>query len=164
MIIDEHPGNRSSSPPSPTESGVIAPQHVGDDSGLTVADGGSMTDPRISAALRHLPLDAPPPNGLVWSVVSPDPTGRVQLPAAVADLLGTGPARARVIDGVLVLGELEGPGPCIGIDRRGRLYLPVWLRRPALVVVADAGRGVVVLADVAVLDAVGERLLQGVRT
>jgi hypothetical protein len=80
----------------------------------------------------------------------------------VVDLLGTGFTHARVVDGVLVLGEVEGPGRRIGIDRRGRLYVPVWLRRPALVVVADRGDGVVVLADVAVLHAVGERLLRAV--
>ena len=121
-----------------------------------------MTDPRTSTALRHLPLDDPPPNRLVWSVVSPDPSGRVQFPAEVVDLLGTGPRHARVVDGVLVLDHVEGPGRHIGIDKRGRLYVPVWLRRPALVVVADPGDGVVVLADVAVLYAVGERLLRAV--
>lgn len=77
-------------------------------------------------------------------------------------MLGTGPWHARVVDGVLVLGQVEGPGRHVGIDERGRLYVPVWLRLPALVVVADPGDGVVVLADVAVLYAVGERLLLAV--
>jgi hypothetical protein len=81
----------------------------------------------------------------------------------VVDLLGTGRAYARVVDGVLVLSEAEGPGRRIGIDRRGRCYMPVWLRRPALVVVADLSDGAVVIADVAVLATVGERLLQAVR-
>jgi len=122
-----------------------------------------MTDPRTSTALRHLPLDGSPPSSLVWSVVSPDPSGRVQLPPAVVDVLGTGRVHARVMDGGLVLGVAEGPGRRIGIDRRGRLYVPVWLRRPALMVVADPGLGVVVLADVVVFDAVAERLLRADR-
>lgn len=122
-----------------------------------------MTDPRASTALRSLPVDDAPLSRLAWTVLSPDPSGRVQLPAAVVDLLGTGPSHARVVDGVLVLSEIEGPGRRIGVDRRGRLYLPVWLRRSALVVLADPGHRVVVVADVAVLDAVGERLLWAVR-
>lgn len=122
-----------------------------------------MTDPRASTALRHLPLGDAPPSRLAWSVHSPDPSGRLQLPAAAVELLGTGPAHARVLDGVLVLREIDGPGRRIGIDRRGRLYVPVWLRRPALVVVADPAHSVVVIADVGVLDPVGERLLRAVR-
>lgn len=66
------------------------------------------------------------------------------------------------MDGVLVLGEVKGPGRRIGIDRRGRLYVPVWLRRSALVAVADPHDGVVVLADIGVLDPIGEQLLRGV--
>jgi hypothetical protein len=98
-----------------------------------------MTDPRTSTALHHLPLHDPPPNRLVWSIVLPDPSGPVQVPAEVVDLLGTGPRQARVVDGVSVLGPAGGPGRHVGIDKRGRLYVPVWLRRRA---VAAGGRGV----------------------
>jgi len=123
-----------------------------------------MTDRRASTALTHLRLDDPLPPRLMWAILSPDPSGRVQLSAAVARALGSNVVRARAVDGVLVLGRAAGEGGRhLGIDRRGRLYVPAWLRRPALVAVADPADGVVVVADVAVLDAVGDRLLQAGR-
>ena len=121
-----------------------------------------MTDPRISTALQHLPLDDPSPNRLVWSVVSPDPSGRVQLPAEVVDLLGAGPRHASVVDGVLVLGRVEGP--VVTSASTSGPPLPTRLAPTT----GPRGRsptrrdGVVVVADVAVLDAVGERLLRAV--
>ena len=117
-----------------------------------------MTDPRASSALAHLPLDEAPPTRWAFAIVAPDPSGRVQLPSAALDALATGPGRARMAGGVLVLGRGDGAGRPIGIDRRGRCYLPVWVRQPAVLVATDAATGVVLVADAAVLDPIGDRL------
>lgn len=52
------------------------------------------------------------------------------------------------------------------IDGRGRLYVPVWLRRspvPWLLVGTRAAASIVVVAPASVLDGLGDRLLDGAR-
>lgn len=123
-----------------------------------------MTDPRASTALRHLALDDPRPGRWRWSVLEPEASGRVRLPAPALEVLGERPAVWAQIHGeVLLLGTDQGPGSRVGVDRRGRLYLPVWLRRPAVLVAAIPVEGLVLVADAALLDPVGERLLAEVR-
>lgn len=118
-----------------------------------------MTDPRASTALSHLPLDDPPPGRWQWAVLEPEASGRVRLPTAAFQVLDGMPAWARIHGEVLVLGTDCARGRRVGVDQRGRLYLPVWLRRAAVVVATAPAEGLVLVTDAVVLDAVGDRLL-----
>lgn len=118
-----------------------------------------MTDPRASTALRYLPLDDPPSGRWHWAIIEPEPSGRVRLPAPAIEVLGGRSVLARIRGEVLVLGPDEGPGCRVGIDRRGRLYLPVWLRRPAVLVATTPAERLVIVVDAAALDPVGDRLI-----
>lgn len=123
-----------------------------------------MTDPRASTALRHLHLDDPPPGCWRWAVLEPEPSGRARLPPAALEVLSDGPSlRARVHGQALLLSANHGPGRRIGVDCRGRLYLPVWLRRPAVAVATSSAEGLVLVVDAVLLDPVGDRLLAEVR-
>lgn len=58
--------------------------------------------------------------------------------------------------------RVEGRGRRITVDRRGRLYVPAWLRQGArtwLLVGTQAAASIVVVAPRSLLDGLGDRLL-----
>jgi hypothetical protein len=123
-----------------------------------------MTDPRTSTALRSLSLDDPPQGRWRWAVAEPERSGRVRLPAHAVGVLGEAPAVwARIHGDALQLSPEAGRGRRIGIDGRGRLYLPVWLRRPAVLVATAPAHGLVLAVDAALIDPVADRLLAEVQ-
>ena len=108
-----------------------------------------------------------------WSGTEPEPSGRLTLPpAARRALVGHGAGAVEVAGVVrgdtLVLRAGSVAGRTMTIDARGRIYLPVWLRRHASFLIGtnhhDAADGVAVVVVPAVLfDAIGDRLLERVR-
>ena len=126
-----------------------------------------MRDLRNSTALRQLAdLGTDPgPSPWAWAVVRVDPKGRVVLPADARIALGAPPGRQTSVHGIchrvaLVLSP-DDAGAEMGVDTRGRLGLPAWLRRgpaTAMVVGTRGDRPLVVVAPASVLDAVGDLL------
>lgn len=121
---------------------------------------------RTSTALRQLDdLGAePPPRRWAWAVAKLQPIGRITLPAEAGGALGWSPGVTVEIRGrssrlALVL-RRDGTGAAFRVDGRGRLYLPVWLRRTDAVLVGTReDRPLVVIAAVGVLDGIGDLLL-----
>ena len=69
-----------------------------------------------------------------WSAAAPEPSGRLLVPAIARRVLGADAAEARVVSGIvrgdsLVLRPQVEGGRAMTIDGRGRVYLPVWMRR-----------------------------------
>jgi hypothetical protein len=103
-----------------------------------------------------------------WWIVALQPPGRVTLPAAARHMLGAaaGGATVRALwrDVALVV-RLAGPGRSMAVDDRGRVVVPVWLRRaaaPSGTVLVGAWPGpapVVVVAATGVLDGFGDDLV-----
>lgn len=126
-----------------------------------------MPDPRNSSALRQLPdldLDPDPPRW-VWAVAHLDPAGRIGLPLEARMALGAQPDRRTEVRGIchrvaLVL-RAGGTGAPLGVDSRGRLCVPAWLRREpvaSLVVGTHHDAALVMVAPTTVLDALGDVL------
>jgi len=131
-----------------------------------------MPDLRSSTALRQLTdlgRDPDPPDW-VWAVAPLEPSGRLLLPVEARDALGTG-ARGHgdaigMCHGAALVLRSSGHGRPMAIDGRGRLYVPVWLRRsplPCLLVGTHAAASVVVVAPASVLDGLGDQLVAEAR-
>ncbi len=135
-----------------------------------------MNDPRIpysrvSHAMRQLDelADDDPPSRWEWMVVRVEPGGRLILPGPARNTLGLGDGAGSVAavchPTSLVLGrDASVDRVRCRVDARGRLRIPVWLRRddPAtLLVGTDPTNSVVVVANTRVLDAVGDSLVVG---
>ena len=109
--------------------------------------------------LREWEGDRRAPQWQHW-IVAVEPTGRITLPSAARQALGSGScAQAVIREGMLVLHQSDG-GASLAIDRRGRLILPAWLRTPALspgsvlVAARAVGTPAVVVAPTGVLEAI----------
>ena len=108
-----------------------------------------------------------------WSAAEPEPSGRLLLPAAARRALGANSTEARAVTGIargdsLVLRPKAagGSGRAMTIDGRGRVYLPVWLRRhPGFLIGTRTGPDdpTVVVVPASLLDAIGEQLVERVR-
>jgi DNA-binding transcriptional regulator/RsmH inhibitor MraZ len=127
-----------------------------------------MPDLRTSTALRQLTdlsLD-PDPSEWAWAVVRLDPKGRLALPLGARIALGPHGMERIEVRGVchrvaLVLSP-DGAGAAMTIDGRGRLCVPVWLRRgstSSVLVGANHATSLVVVAPTAVLDGLGDVLV-----
>ena len=126
-----------------------------------------MHDPRNSTALRQLADLGPDPDPprWRWGIVRPDPEGRLRLPAEARRALRFRPGHRHHVRGIChrfaLVARVDDAGASLVVDSRGRLTLPVWLRRGtdrALVVGSDAAATTVVVAPIAVLDRLGELL------
>lgn len=138
-----------------------------------------MNRPRTPPAAVLPDLTGPPieDSPWRWSGAEPEPSGRLTLPpAARRALVGHGAGAVEVAGIVrgdtLVLRAGSVVGRTMTVDARGRIYLPVWLRRHASFLIGthhhhhhhDAADGVAVVVVPAVLfDAIGDRLLERVR-
>lgn len=105
-----------------------------------------------------------------WSAAEPEPSGRLLLPAAARGALGANSTEAHVVTGIargdsLVLRPQVEGGRAITIDGRGRVYLPVWMRRHPgfLIGTHTADEPAVVIVPAALVDAIGDQLLERVR-
>ncbi|HMJ74465.1 MAG TPA: hypothetical protein VK507_00745 [Iamia sp.] len=124
-----------------------------------------MPDPRTSPALRQLAAIGRDPDPLAWSwaVVRLELCGRLLLSPEARTTLGARPGHVLDVRGLcnttaLVLRAI-GRGRTITVDRRGRIYVPMWLRRgPSYLIGARADSATVVLVPVTVLDALGDDL------
>ena len=126
--------------------------------------------PAALSLLHEVGGEPPPPRWRWrWSIVTPEFTGRVMLPVEARRVLGvvagggvTVRARCR---GVALQLRSGGAGVALGIDGRGRMVVPVWLRRaagsPGSVLVATrlGGAPVVLVAPIGVLDGLGDVLV-----
>ncbi len=128
---------------------------------------------RVSTAMRQLDDlagNTPPPRW-GWSIVTVEKTGRISLPTAARSALGVEDghgAFAGICHATSLVLRPGGPESrnTFRADGRGRLQIPVWLRRhdpPALLVGALVDQGVVVIASTSLLDDVGDGLLLGER-
>ena len=80
--------------------------------------------------LREWEGNRPVPQWQHW-IVAVESTGRIALPSAARQVLGSGSSvQAATREGMLVLHQRDG-GASLAIDRRGRIILPAWLRTPA---------------------------------
>lgn len=126
---------------------------------------------RTSTALRQLgELSADPePSRWEWAIATPDPHGRLRLPAGARTALQVRAGERRELRGIChrvgLVVRPGGKGAVVVVDSRGRLTLPVWLRGGddrALLVGSAHGSQMVVVAPVAVLAAFGDLLAGGV--
>ena len=131
-----------------------------------------MNRPRTPpAALPDLTGAPVPSSPWRWSAAEPEPSGRLLLPAAARRALGADSSEARSVSGVvrgdtLVLRPGAGNGRSMTVDRRGRLYLPVWLRRhPGFLIGTHSAPDdrAVVIVPASVFDAMGDQLLERLR-
>jgi hypothetical protein len=113
--------------------------------------------------LRRLGAAAEPARWQHW-VIEMERTGRVTLPAAARCVAeGLTVLRATSRDDALVL-RRDGLGAPTQLDGRGRLLVPVWLRRAAertrsvLVAARRPDAAVVVIAPTSVLDGAVDEL------
>ncbi len=108
-----------------------------------------------------------------WAAVEPEPSGRLLLPVAARRVLGTdsdagqpGAVSGTVRGDTLVLRPGTNSGLAMTLDGRGRIYLPVWLRRHAGFFIgthATADDPAVVIVPASLFDAVGDQLVERVR-
>ena len=106
-----------------------------------------------------------------WSAAEPEPSGRLLLPRAARRALGIDGDRTTSVSGVvrgdtLALRPPPAAGRSMTVDGRGRIYLPVWLRRhPGFLIGShdDPTDVAVVVVPAVLFDAVGDRLLERVR-
>jgi len=130
-----------------------------------------MHDPRISTAMSQLAdLARTEPSPWAWAVAHVDPKGRVALPAEARLVLEVAQGRRTSVRGVCnrvaLVVRAEGPGAAVAVDARGRLAVPVWLRRPPpapVVVGTQQDTAVVVIAPTTVLEGLGDLLVGGPR-
>ncbi len=127
---------------------------------------------RTSTALRQLgELHADPePSRWAWAIATPDPHGRLRLPAEARTALQVRAGERQELRGICHRAGLvvrpAGNGAVVVVDSRGRLTLPVWLRGDddrALLIGSAHGSAMVVVAPVAVLAAFGDLLAGGAR-
>lgn len=119
---------------------------------------------RPTSALRK-----PCPPRWRWVIVRLDAEGRVCLPGNALVVLGAAADERAVVRGTcnrvgLVL-HRDGAAP-LSVDSRGRVLVPVWLRRAAgesgsVVVGTRTEDHLVLVAPVAVLDGLGNMLVGG---
>jgi bifunctional DNA-binding transcriptional regulator/antitoxin component of YhaV-PrlF toxin-antitoxin module len=103
-----------------------------------------------------------------WSAAESEPSGRLLLPAVARSVLGADAAEARVVSGAvrgdtLVLRPGTTSGRAMTVDVRGRIYLPVWLRRHPGFLIGTHTRPddpAVVIAPAALFDSFGHQLLE----
>ena len=106
-----------------------------------------------------------------WSAADPEASGRLLLPSGARRCLGADSSEARSVSGVvrgntLVLRPGAGSGRSMTVDGRGRLYLPVWLRRHSGFLIGThtvPEDPAVVIVPASVFDAMGDQLLERVR-
>lgn len=117
--------------------------------------------------LGHLrQLHAAVPEAVRWRhwIAGVDAVGRVRLPAEVRPAADDPPELAAVSGDRVVLLRRHGRGSVRRIDRRGRVTLPVWLRRlvgpdgAVLISASVPDAATVVVTRAAVLDAVVDGL------
>ena len=126
-------------------------------------------NPRTPPVLPDLTAGQPPGSSWRWIAASLEPSGRVLLRAEVRHALGATPGQATRVSGVacgeaLVLRPAGADrGRAMTVDRRGRIYLPVWLRRyPSFLIgIRTVGDPVVVVVPASVLDAMGDQIAEG---
>lgn len=102
-----------------------------------------------------------------WSAAEPEPSGRLQLPAIARRILEADDAEARAVSGAvrgdtLILRPGTTSGRARTVDVRGRIYLPVWLRRHPGFLIGTHTRPddpAVVIAPAALFDTFGHQLL-----
>lgn len=104
-----------------------------------------------------------------WSAAEPEPSGRLLLPAVARRVLGADASEPRVVSGAvrgdtLVLRPGTTTGRAMTVDVRGRIYLPVWLRRHPGFLIGTHTRPdedpAVVIAPAALFDSFGHQLLE----
>lgn len=132
-----------------------------------------MNRPRTPPAAALPDLTGPPIEASPWrwSGAEPEPSGRLTLPPSARRALVRDAGSAVEVAGVvrgdtLVLRPGAVDGRSMTVDGRGRIYLPVWLRRhPGFIVGThhDAGEVAVVVVPAVLFDAVGDRLLERIR-
>ena len=132
-----------------------------------------MNRPRPSSAA--LPDHTGPPvkaSPWRWAGAEPDPSGRLQLPPPARRALADDARGAIEVDGVvrgdtLVLRPGTVAGRDMTVDARGRIYLPLWLRRHSCFLIGthnrDAGEVAVVVVPAVLFDTIGDRLLKRIR-
>jgi bifunctional DNA-binding transcriptional regulator/antitoxin component of YhaV-PrlF toxin-antitoxin module len=121
---------------------------------------------RTSTALRQLDDlgHEPPPPRWHWAVAKLQPIGRIALPVPACQALGWLPGVTVEVRGLsrrlaLVL-RRDGAGAVLSVDGRGRLYLPVGMRRTdAVLIGTQIDRSLVIVAPVEVLDGIGDLLV-----
>jgi len=126
------------------------------------------TPPAVLPDLTGPPVAASPWR---WSAAEPEPSGRLLLPSAARRALGADSVEAHAVSGVvrgdmLVLRPHHADGRSVTVDGRGRIYLPVWLRRhPGFLVGTHTtpDDAAVVVVPAFLFDAVGDQLLERVR-
>ncbi|MGH9156344.1 MAG: hypothetical protein ACRD1K_11045 [Acidimicrobiales bacterium] len=131
-----------------------------------------MNRPRTPpAALPDLTGEAVAASSWRWSAAEPERSGRLLLPSAARRCLGADSSEACSVSGVvrgdtLVLRPGAGNGRSMTVGGRGRLYLPVWLRRHHgfLIGTHTAPEDpAVVIVPAALVDTMGDQLLERVR-
>ena len=125
------------------------------------------TPPAALPALTGAPVATSPWR---WAAAEPEPSGRLLLPAVARRVLGADDAATSMVTGImrgdtLVLRPKAAGGRTMTIDGRGRIYLPVWMRRhPGLFIGTHApDEPAVVIVPAAEVDAIGDQLLERVR-
>ena len=127
-----------------------------------------MHDFRTSTALRQLADlgDDPDRSGWSWAVVTLERSGRLLLPVEARTALDARPGNSVDVSGVChrdtLVARTNGDGRTMTIDRRGRLYVPAWLRRgdtSSLVVGTRHADRTVVIVATAIFDSIGDVLI-----
>jgi hypothetical protein len=120
-------------------------------------------------------LTGPPITASVWrwSAAEPESSGRLLLSVAARRVLGTdadadqpGAVSGTVRGDTLVLRPGTNSGRAMTLDGRGRIYLPVWLRRHAGFFIGThtiPDDPAVAVVPAALFDSIGDQLLERVR-
>lgn len=106
-----------------------------------------------------------------WSAAEPEPSGRLLLPAVARSVLGADSSTPRPVSGTvrgdtLVLRPGTHHGRSMAVDGRGRIYLPMWLRRHPGFLIGTCTMpddAAVVVLPASLFDAMGDQLLERVR-
>lgn len=128
-----------------------------------------MNHHRLPPVLRQLTEPVAAESRWRWSTARIDPSGRLLLSVEARRVLGAEPGTPTVVSGrveqdALVLRAGPGAGRDLVVDRRGRLYVPVWLRRHHTVLIGACDtRAAVVIVSSGLLDVTGEAILERVR-
>ena len=124
-------------------------------------------DTSLGGAVRPWPLGEPPPAAATprwaFAIAAMATTGRISLPTGALGALGVEPGstvRGFARGDRLVLHH-DCAGRPVTIDARGRLTLPVWLRRAAhptcsVLIATSLEAGVVVVVPISALEAVAD--------